>query len=31
MAQQRSGSRNQQQDDRGDGLKEKMIGINRVT
>src|SRR6185436_8465553 len=31
MAQQRSNSRNQQQDDRGDGLKEKMIGINRVT
>src|SRR6266403_572344 len=31
MAQQRSGSRNQQQDDRGDGLREKMIGINRVT
>src|SRR5215213_6667847 len=32
MAQQRSGSRQpQQQDDRGDGLKEKMISINRVT
>ena len=31
MAQQRSSSRSQQQDDRGDGLKEKMIGINRVT
>src|SRR6476619_8046000 len=31
MAQQRSGSRNQQQDDRGDGLREKMISINRVT
>src|SRR5882672_11813368 len=31
MAQQRSGSRSQQQDDRGDGLREKMIGINRVT
>src|SRR5678816_2511267 len=32
MAQQRSNSRqSQQQDDRGDGLKEKMIAINRVT
>src|ERR1700759_2197401 len=32
MAQQRSGSRQpQQQDDRGDGLREKMISINRVT
>ena len=32
MAQQRSNSRqSQQQDDRGDGLKEKMISINRVT
>src|SRR6058998_3710833 len=31
MAQQRQGGRQQQQDDRGDGLKEKMIGINRVT
>ena len=31
MAQQRSGGRQQQQDDRGDGLREKMIGINRVT
>ena len=32
MAQQRSNSRQpQQQDDRGDGLKEKMISINRVT
>src|ERR1700750_280111 len=32
MAQQRQGSRQpQQQDDRGDGLREKMISINRVT
>jgi small subunit ribosomal protein S5 len=31
MAQQRSNQRQQQQDDRGDGLREKMIGINRVT
>src|SRR6187200_2498572 len=32
MAQQRSNPRRQQQqDDRGDGLREKMIGINRVT
>ena len=31
MAQQRQGGRQQQQDDRGDGLREKMIGINRVT
>src|SRR6202163_3843437 len=31
MAQQRQGGRQQQQDDRGDGLKEKMIGINRGT
>jgi small subunit ribosomal protein S5 len=32
MAQQRSTSRQpQQQDDRGDGLREKMISINRVT
>ena len=32
MAQQRSNSRqSQQQDDRGDGLSEKMISINRVT
>ena len=31
MAQQRSDRRQQQQDDRGDGLREKMIGINRVT
>ena len=32
MAQQRSNPRQpQQQDDRGDGLREKMISINRVT
>jgi small subunit ribosomal protein S5 len=31
MAQQRSNSRQSQQDDRSDGLKEKMIAINRVT
>src|SRR5487761_2301288 len=32
MAQQRSNPRqSQQQDDRGDGLREKMISINRVT
>src|SRR5438270_4463581 len=32
MAQQRSNPRQpQQQDDRGDGLREKMIAINRVT
>ena len=31
MAQQRQDRRQQQQDDRGDGLREKMIGINRVT
>ena len=31
MAQQRSSSRQQQQEDRGDGLREKMISINRVT
>src|SRR5947199_7509021 len=32
MAQQRSSPRQpQQQDDRGDGLREKMISINRVT
>src|SRR6478752_7562974 len=31
MAQQRNDRRQQQQDDRGDGLREKMIGINRVT
>ena len=31
MAQQRQGGRNQQQDERGDGLREKMIAINRVT
>ena len=31
MAQQRNTPRHQQQDDRGDGLREKMIGINRVT
>ena len=31
MAQQRNNQRQQQQDDRGDGLREKMIGINRVT
>ncbi len=31
MAQQRNSPRHQQQDDRGDGLREKMIGINRVT
>ena len=29
--QQRQGGRQQQQDDRGDGLREKMISINRVT
>jgi small subunit ribosomal protein S5 len=31
MAQQRQDRRQQQQDDRGDGLREKMIGLNRVT